>query len=354
MSQYWSQIIRELKPYVPGEQPKENVFIKLNTNENPYPPSPRVIDAIVKATDSSLGRYPDPNCEALKQALAKYYSINEENVFVGNGSDEVLALSFISFFKQSLPILFPDISYSFYEVYCSIFEIQNIRVPLTEDFDISLVDYEQPNGGIIFPNPNAPTGKLLSLEQIENLLEQNRETVVIVDEAYIDFGGDTAIQLIGEYPNLLVAQTFSKSRSLAGLRVGTALGSEELIEGLERAKNAFNSYPLDRLAIAGAVDAIRDEAYFQSTCKKIIETRERTVAALSRMGFFIVPSGANFIFIRYAGVSARELYARLKGEKILVRYFDKPRIDDHLRVTIGTDAEMEAFIEKTAQIIEAV
>jgi len=273
---------------------------------------------------------------------------------VGNGSDEVLALSFISFFKQSLPILFPDISYSFYEVYCSIFEIQNIRVPLTEDFDISLVDYEQPNGGIIFPNPNAPMGKLLSLEQIENLLEQNRETVVIVDEAYIDFGGDTAIQLIGEYPNLLVAQTFSKSRSLAGLRVGTALGSEKLIEGLERAKNAFNSYPLDRLAIAGAVDAIRDEAYFQSTCKKIIETRERTVAALSRMGFFIVPSGANFIFIRYAGVSARELYARLKGEKILVRYFDKPRIDDHLRVTIGTDAEMEAFIEKTAQIIEAV
>ena len=354
MSRYWSQIIRELKPYVPGEQPKENIFVKLNTNENPYPPSPRVLDAIVKTADSSLRRYPDPNCDALKQAIADYYSVKRENVFVGNGSDEVLALSFISFFKQSQPILFPDISYSFYEVYCSLFEIENNRVPLTEDFSISLLDYEQPNGGIIFPNPNAPTGKLLSLEQIKKLLEQNGESVVIVDEAYIDFGGDTAIELIGEHPNLLVAQTFSKSRSLAGLRVGAALGSEELIEGLEQAKNAFNSYPLDRLAITGAVEAIRDEAYFRATCKKVMETRERTVEALSKMGFSIVPSMANFIFIRPSGIQARELYTRLKDEKILVRYFDRPRIDAYLRVTIGTDAEMQAFIEKTAQIIAAV
>lgn len=354
MSQYWSQVIRELKPYVPGEQPKENRYIKLNTNENPYPPSPRVIDAIVKAADSSLRRYPDPNCDALKQVIADYFSVNRKSVFVGNGSDEVLALSFISFFKQSLPILFPDISYSFYEVYCSIFEIQNIRVPLTEDFDISLVDYEQPNGGIIFPNPNAPTGKLLSLEKVENLLAQNRETVVIVDEAYIDFGGDTAIQLIGEHPNLLVAQTFSKSRSLAGLRVGVALGSEELIEGLERAKNSFNSYPLDRLAIIGAVEAVKDEAYFQSTCKKVINTRECTTVALSEMGFTIVPSKANFIFVKPAGIQARELYSRLKNENILVRYFDKPRINDYLRVTIGTDADMQTFIEKTAQIVAEV
>jgi histidinol-phosphate aminotransferase len=354
MSQYWSRIIRELTPYVPGEQPKENLFVKLNTNENPYPPSPRVIDAIVKAADSSLRRYPDPNCEALRQAIAAYYGLNKGNVFVGNGSDEVLALSFIGFFKQSQPILFPDISYSFYEVYCSIFEIQNIRVPLTADLDISLVDYVQPNGGIIFPNPNAPTGKLLSLVQIKKLLQQNRETVVIVDEAYIDFGGESAIQLIGEHSNLLVAQTFSKSRSLAGLRVGTALGSEELIEGLERTKNAFNSYPLDRLAIAGAVEAIRDDTYFKAICKKVMDTRERTVAALSKMGFSIVPSKANFIFIRPAGIQARELYTRLKDEKILVRYFDKPRIDAYLRVTIGTDAEMQIFIEKTAQIIAAV
>lgn len=354
MSQYWSRIIRELKPYVPGEQPKEDLFIKLNTNENPYPPSPKVIDAIRKETDASLRRYPDPNCEALRQVIAEYYSVNKENVFVGNGSDEVLALSFISFFKRELPILFPDISYSFYEVYCSLFEIQNIRVPLTEDLDISLADYAQPNGGIIFPNPNAPTGKLLSLDQIESLLELNDKSVVIVDEAYIDFGGESAIQLIKEHANLLVAQTFSKSRSLAGLRVGAALGSEELIEGLERAKNSFNSYPLDRLAITGAVEAIKDEAYFQSTCKKVVETREHTVVALSKMGFSVVPSRANFIFIRPTGIQARELYTRLKDEKILVRYFDKPRIDEYLRITIGTDADMQTFIEKTAQIVDSV
>jgi histidinol-phosphate aminotransferase len=354
MSQYWSQIIRELKPYVPGEQPKENLYIKLNTNENPYPPSPRVIDAIVKAADSSLRRYPDPNCDGLKQAIADYYSVSRRNVFVGNGSDEVLALAFLSFFKQSQPILFPDISYSFYEVYCSLFEIQNIRIPLTDDFDISLPDYEQPNGGIVFANPNAPTGKLLSLDRIENLLERNGETVVIVDEAYIDFGGDTAIQLIGKYPNLLVAQTFSKSRSLAGLRVGAALGSEDLIEGLERAKNSFNSYPLDRLAIIGAVEAIRDDDYFRVTCKKVMDTREWTIAALSKMGFSIVPSKTNFIFIKPAGIQARELYTRLKDDNILVRYFDKPRINEYLRVTIGTDAEMHTFIAKTAQIVAAV
>ena len=353
MSQYWSRIVRELKPYVPGEQPKENLFIKLNTNENPYPPSPRVLDAIVRAADSSLRRYPDPNCEALKQTVADYYSVNKANVFVGNGSDEVLALSFISFFKQSQPILFPDISYSFYEVYCSIFEIENIHIPLTEDFSIALQAYKRPNGGIIFPNPNAPTGRLLSLTQIKKLLDQNGESVVIVDEAYIDFGGDTAIELIGEYPNLLVAQTFSKSRSLAGLRVGAALGSESLIEGLERAKNAFNSYPLDRLAMVGAIEAIRDEAYFRATCKKVMETRARSVSALLKMGFSIVPSMANFIFIRPTGIPARELYERLKREKILVRYFDKPRIDGYLRVTIGTDVEMQTFIEKTARIVAA-
>ena len=354
MSKNWSQIIRDLKPYVPGEQPKDNLFIKLNTNENPYPPSPKVIDAIRKEIGASLRRYPDPNCEALKQAIAEYYSVNRANVFVGNGSDEVLALSFISFFKQPQPILFPDISYSFYEVYCSLFEIQHIRIPLVEDLGISLVDYQQPNGGIIFPNPNAPTGKLLSLDAIQKLLEQNDGSVVIVDEAYIDFGGDTAIALIDTYQNLLVAQTFSKSRSLAGLRVGAALGSEALIEGLERAKNSFNSYPLDRLAIAGAVAAIRDEAYFQSTCKKVMQTREHTVAALSKMGFLVVPSMANFVFIKPTGIQAKELYLRLKDEKILVRYFDKPRIDEYLRVTIGTDADMQTFIEKTAQIVAAV
>jgi histidinol-phosphate aminotransferase len=351
MSNYWSPVLHELKPYVPGEQPKEDDFIKLNTNENPYPPSPRVINAIVKAADSSLRRYPDPDCVALRQAIADHYLVDKENVFVGNGSDEILALSFISFFKQSLPILFPDISYSFYDVYCRLFEIRNIRIPLTEDLDISLPDYERPNGGIIFPNPNAPTGKLLSLARIEKLLKHNGETVVIVDEAYIDFGGDTAVQLIGKHPNLLVAQTFSKSRSLAGLRVGAALGSEALIEGLERAKNSFNSYPLDRLSMAGALEAIRDDAYCRATCKKVMQTRERTVEVLSKMGFSVVPSSANFIFIRPAGIQAGELYARLKEDKILVRYFDRPRINNYLRVTIGTDEEMQVFIEKTARIL---
>jgi histidinol-phosphate aminotransferase len=354
MSQYWSQLIRDLKPYVPGEQPKENRFIKLNTNENPYPPSPRVLDAIAKTADFSLRRYPDPNCDALKQAIGDYYALKPTNVFVGNGSDEVLALAFLSFFKQSRPLLFPDISYSFYEVYCRLFEIEPIQIPLTADLDISLADYEQPNGGIIFPNPNAPTGKLLSLDHIENLLERNRDSVVIVDEAYIDFGGDTAIPFIGKYPNLLVVHTFSKSRSLAGLRVGAALGSEDLIEGLERAKNSFNSYPLDRLAIAGAIEAIRDDAYFQSICKKVIKTREKTIAALSKMGFSIVPSKANFIFIKPTGILAGDLYSRLKDDNILVRYFDKPRIREYLRVTIGTDAEMQTFMEKTAQILAAV
>jgi len=352
MSRYWSNIIRELKPYVPGEQPKEDGFIKLNTNENPYPPSPKVIEAIVKTADASLRRYPDPNCEALKHAIARYYAVNNENVFVGNGSDEVLALSFIGFFKQSQPILFPDISYSFYEVYCRLFEIQSIRVPLTMDLDISLLDYARPNGGIIFPNPNAPTGKLLSVDQIETLLKQNDQSVVIVDEAYIDFGGRSAIQLIEGYANLLVVQTFSKSRSLAGLRVGAAIGSEKLVEGLERAKNSFNSYPLDRLAIAGAIEAIQDEAYFRSTCKKIMNTREWTVAALSEMGFSVVPSMANFVFVKPSGIHASDLYARLKDENVLVRYFNKPRIDAYLRVTIGTDSDMQIFIKKTAQVIE--
>jgi len=351
MSEYWSRVVRELKPYVPGEQPKKNRYIKLNTNENPYPPSPSVMDAIKKAANASLRRYPDPNCDTLKQAIAEYHGLGRQNVFVGNGSDEVLALSFISFFKQAHPILFPDISYSFYEVYCSIFEIQYLRIPLTNDFDISLTDYQQPNGGIIFPNPNAPTGKLLSLEDIQALLAVNRHSVVIADEAYIDFGGDSAIPLIGEYPNLLVAQTFSKSRSLAGMRVGSALGSEGLIEGLERAKNAFNSYPLDRLALVGAVEAITDDAYFQSTCKRVIETREQTVAALVKMGFSVIPSKANFVFIQHPEVAAATLYDRLKKEGILVRYFKKPRIDNFLRVTIGTDTDMQVFIEKTARIV---
>ncbi len=352
MSQYWSQIVRELKPYVPGEQPKNERYIKLNTNENPYPPSPRVIEAIKAATNSSLRRYPDPNCDDLKQALAEYYEMGHDHVFVGNGSDEVLALAFISFFKQKEPILFPDITYSFYEVYCRIFEIACDRIPLTDDFDISLSDYKRPNDGIIFANPNAPTGKVLSLYRIEALLKQNQQSVVIVDEAYIDFGGESAVVLTGDYPNLLVVQTLSKSRSLAGMRVGAALGSAKLIEGLERAKNSFNSYPLDRLAIAGAVEAIKDTEYFQTTCEKVIQTREWTTAELEKLNFEVVPSKTNFVFIRHPVVSAETLFGALKSENILVRYFDKPRINEFLRVTIGTNADMQTFVLTVRQIIE--
>jgi len=351
MSKYWSQIVRELEPYVPGEQPKNQHFIKLNTNENPYPPSPRVIAAIKAATDSSLRRYPDPNCDDLKHSIAKYHDLDHDQVFVGNGSDEVLALAFISFFKQQEPILFPDITYSFYIVYCRFFEIACERIPLTGDFDISLSDYERPNGGIIFANPNAPTGKLLTLDKIEALLNQNRDSVVIVDEAYIDFGGESAVALIGDFPNLLVIHTLSKSRSLAGLRVGAAMGPVELIDGLERAKNSFNSYPLDRLALVGAVEALRDSEYFRSTCKKVIQTREWTAAELTKLSFEMVPSTANFIFVKHPRIPAETLFSQLREQNILVRYFDKPRINEFLRVTIGTDEDMQTFVQALSRMV---
>jgi len=352
MSKYWSQIIRELEPYVPGEQPKNQDYIKLNTNENPYPPSPKVIKAIKAATDSSLRRYPDPNCEDLKQAIADYYDLGHDQVFVGNGSDEVLALAFMSFFKQQEPILFPDITYSFYIVYCRFFEIAFARLPLTDDFDISLSDYERPNGGIVFANPNAPTGKLLSLEKIEILLQQNQQSVVIVDEAYIDFGGASAIDLIGDYPNLLVIHTLSKSRSLAGMRVGAAMGPAELIEGLDRAKNSFNSYPLDHLALVGAVEAIKDTEYFRSTCEKVIQTREWTAAELTKRNFEVLPSKTNFVFVKHPHISAETLFSKLKAQNILVRYFNKPRINEFLRITIGTDADMQTFVNALSKIVK--
>lgn len=351
MSKYWSQIVRELEPYVPGEQPKDQRYIKLNTNENPYPPSPRVIEAIKAATDSSLRRYPDPNCDDLKQAIADYHNLDHNQVFVGNGSDEILALAFICFFKQQEPILFPDITYSFYIVYCRFFEIACNRLPLTDDFDISLDDYERPNGGIIFANPNAPTGKLIPLEKIEALLKQNRNSVVIVDEAYIDFGGESAVALIGRFPNLLVIHTLSKSRSLAGMRVGAAMGPVALIEGLERAKNSFNSYPLDRLALVGAVEALKDTEYFRSTCEKVIQTREWTATELAKLNFEVVPSKANFVFVKHPQIAAETLFRQLKAQNILVRFFNKPRINEFLRVTIGTDEDMQTFVQTLSKIV---
>ena len=351
-SKYWSPVIRELTPYVPGEQPKQDKLIKLNTNENPYPPSPRVLEAIRDQTNESLRLYPDPNCNDLKSAVADYFHIQKRQVFVGNGSDEILGLAFLAFFKQSRPILFPDITYSFYEVYCDIFQIAYERIPLTDAFDIARNDYEKENGGIIFPNPNAPTGKLVPLNDIEALLGNNPHSVVIVDEAYIDFGGKTAVPLIQAFPNLLVVQTLSKSRSLAGLRVGMAMGHEALVQGLDRAKNSFNSYPLDRLALAGAVAAMADEGYFQNTRRLVMETREHTIAQLRNMGFVILPSQANFIFMRHETAGAAYLFKKLREKGVLVRYFDKPRINEYLRVTIGTPSAMHALVAALKQIFQ--
>ena len=299
MSKFWSPFVKELVPYVPGEQPKLAKLVKLNTNENPYGPSPKVVAAIQAELNDTLRLYPDPNADRLKQTIAQSHGVKTSQVFVGNGSDEVLAHAFHALFQHGKPLLFPDVTYSFYPVYCGLYGIDFEALPLDEQFQIRVEDYARPNGGIIFPNPNAPTGCLLPLEAIERLLQANPDSVVLVDEAYVDFGGETAIALVNRYPNLLVAQTLSKSRSLAGLRVGFAVGHEDLIEALERVKNSFNSSPLDRLALAGAVASFEDQAYFEQTCNAVIHSREKLVAELETLGFDVLPSAANFIFARH-------------------------------------------------------
>jgi histidinol-phosphate aminotransferase len=353
LSKYWSTITRSIKPYTPGEQPRDRRYIKLNTNENPYPPAPAVIEAIGRAADGSLRLYPDPDCEELRTTIARYFGLKRDQVFPGNGSDELLAFAFPAFFDPgpAEPILFPDITYSFFPVYAALFRIPFERVPLEEDFSIPLESFFRPNRGVLLANPNAPTGMCLPIDAIRSILEGNRDRVVILDEAYIDFGGDSAAALIPEFPNLLVIQTLSKSRSLAGLRVGFALGQTELIEGINRIKNSINSYTLDRLALAGAVAAMREESYFQDTRAKIMATRERTADTLVGMGFVVVPSRANFIFISHPLQPAESLFSRLRQRGILVRHFNQPRIDNYLRVTIGTDAEMDAFLATLKTLI---
>ncbi len=328
-----------LTPYVPGEQPKMHDMIKLNTNENPFPPSPQVIAAIQQATTGDLRLYPDPDADQLKQVIAAYYQLTPQQLFVGNSSDEVLAHTFLALLKHAQPILFPDITYGFYPVYCSLYGIAYRPIALREDFSLEVDDYLVPNGGIIFPNPNANTGRLLALEKIQRLLTANRDSVLVVDEAYVDFGGSSAAVLVNRYPNLLVIQTLSKSRSLAGLRVGFAMGHPDLIMALERVKNSFNSYPLDRLAIAGATAAFTDVAYFKQTCAAVIATRTELVSQLTEMGFEIVPSSANFVLIRHRQHDAREMQTYLRQHAIIVRHFSQARIDQYLRVTIGTDAQ---------------
>lgn len=344
MSRFWSQVVRELEPYVPGEQPQIDGLIKLNTNESPYPPSPKVLEVINPDAIERLRLYPDPNSKKLKHTLASYYRVTADQVFVGNGSDEVLALLFMAFFQQDKPLLFPDISYSFYPVYCKLFGIEYQTIALRDDYTIDFADYPQANGGIIFPNPNAPTAIGKPLAEIEALLQQNTESVVVVDEAYVDFGAETAIKLVDKYPNLLVVQTLSKSRSLAGMRVGLAIGHKDLIEALDRVKNSFNSYPLDRIAEAAAIVAFEDEDYFARCREQIIATRDWTVAELQQLGFKVLPSQANFVFAEPQGKNAAELAQYLRDQKILVRYFNKPRISQFLRITIGTDEQMQALI----------
>ncbi|SEQ41891.1 histidinol-phosphate aminotransferase [Amphritea atlantica] len=349
MSKYWSPAIRQLTPYVPGEQPKVDNLIKLNTNENPYPPSPRVVEAINNYPKDRLRLYCDPDATALKQSLANHFQLHYNNVFVGNGSDEVLALAFMAFFRQEKPLLLPETTYSFYDVYCKLYDIEYRQIPLTDDFEINFTDYDQPNGGIIFANPNAPTGRQTALHEIETLLLKNRESLVIVDEAYIDFGGSSAVELIHNYDNVLVIQTFSKSRSLAGLRIGFALGHEDLIAGLERVKNSFNSYPLDSLAIVGAVAALEDVDYFNETNQKIIDCRDWTTAQLEQLGFRVIPSKTNFVFTCHQSISGAELMQYLRSNNLLVRHFSKPGIENFLRITIGTAAEMQTLIETLKQ-----
>jgi histidinol-phosphate aminotransferase len=343
-NKYWGDIVDKLRPYVPGEQPKNMNLLKLNTNENPYPPSPKVRDAIISELDGQLRLYPDSSAEILKKAIADTFNIATEQVFVGNGSDEVLAHIFHAFFKQQTPILFPDVTYSFYRVYCCLYQVPYELVSLTEDLSISISDYQKPNGGIIFPNPNAPTGRLLSLSAIETLLKGNKDSVVVVDEAYIDFGGQSAITLVALYPNLLVTQSLSKSRSLAGLRVGFAVGSLSLIVALNRIKNSFNSYPIDRLAIAGGVAAFHDNAYFEKTCQKVIESREILTVALAGLGFSIVPSAANFLFVTHNKKNAVELLKCLREKGVLVRHFDEPRLKQYLRISIGLPEQNEYLV----------
>ena len=355
MSRFWSRVVSDLTPYVPGEQPKIANLIKLNTNENPYPPSAKAVAAIQSELGDDGARlrlYPDPNADLLKQAVARRYAVTPAQVFVGNGSDEVLAHAFLALLKHDAPILFPDITYSFYPVYCGLYGVDYATVPLDAQFAIDPADYcGRPNGGIIFPNPNAPTGRLLALDAIEQILRANPDSVVIVDEAYVDFGGDSAIALVDRYENLLVIHTLSKSRSLAGMRVGYAVGHPTLIEALERVKNSFNSYPLDRLAIVGAVAAIEDEAYFQQTCTAVIATREQLTAEMAAQGFEVLPSAANFIFARHPQRDASALAKALRERSIIVRHFKLPRIEQFLRITVGTDGECQALVAALREIL---
>lgn len=351
MSKYWSDMAKRAEPYIPGEQLDKPGMIKLNTNENPYPPSPNVINAIKQALSADLRLYPSPTMDDLRQSIGNYYGLKKENVFVGNGSDEVLAFAFMGFFNPGKRIRFPYITYSFYPVYAKVFNIDYEAIPLRDDFTIDVDSFFNSEGGVIFPNPNAPTSIYLPLVEIERIIQHNQDKVIIVDEAYIDFASNSAASLVEKYDNLLVIQTMSKSRALAGLRIGFALGNEVLIKALIRMKDSFNSYPVDRLALAGAKAAIEDVAYFEEITEKIIATREWTVNNLIELGFHVLPSATNFVFATHESFPAAKLYEELRERDILIRYFATEPIDNFVRITIGTDEEMNALIEAIKMII---
>lgn len=349
MEKLWTKNLIQIEPYTPGEQSNKKDMVKLNANENPYPPSPKVQKVLKNFDSDKLRLYPNASSAPLKKAIAKQYGVSEKQIFVGNGSDEVIALSFLAFFNAQKPILFPDITYSFYPVWCSLFHTPYKTIPLDDTFQIQAKDYYSPNGGVILPNPNAPTGLGQTKEFIEDILDHNQDCIVIIDEAYVDFGAYSCIELLKKYENLLVVHTFSKSRSLAGMRIGMAFGNELLVQTLEAVKNSYNSYTLDSLAIELGTACIEDDIYFRQTVQKVMDTRAWTAKELEKIGFQVYPSQSNFLFVTHAQKPAKELFEALKEENIFIRYFNLPRIENHLRITIGTDSQMKLLLEKLKQ-----
>lgn len=351
MSREWTKNLRNIEPYVPGEQSKDKDIVKINANENPYPPSPKAAEVLKNFDTNKLRFYPSANSTKLKEEIAKYYKVDVSNVFVGNGSDDVLAVAFQSFFNSEKPIVYPDLTYSFYPVWCSLFGIKYKNYPVGDDFRINPEDYKEKNGGVVIPNPNAPTSLGEGLDFVEKILNYNQDSVVIIDEAYVDFGGTSSIPLIDKYENLLVTGTFSKSRSLAGLRIGFAIGSKALIDVMEAVKNSYNSYTVDSLSIEMGAASIEDDEYFKSTCKKVIKTRERVTLELEKLGFDVLDSQTNFIFATHNKHNMKSLFEYLKTQKVFIRYFSLPRIENYVRITIGTNEEMDIFLEKTKEFI---
>lgn len=351
MQQEWMKNLRDIEPYVPGEQSREKNIVKINANENPYPPSPEAIKAINEFDCNRLRFYPDANALEFKKALAEFYGVSVENVFLGNGSDDVLALSFQAFFNSDKPIAYPDITYSFYPVWCRLFNIPYKNYPLDDNFRINPEDYKEQNGGVVIPNPNAPTSLGEGREFIERIMEYNKDSVVIIDEAYVDFGGYSSVELTKKYENLLITGTFSKSRSLAGMRIGYAIGSKTLISVLEAVKNSYNSYTLNSVSMAAGTAAIKDRAYFESTVSKVIATRQRVAEELRALGFTVLNSQTNFLFATHNAINIKDYFEWLKAQKVFIRYFNLPRINNYVRITIGTDDEMNVFLNKTKEYL---